>query len=67
MGKAEPGEGCQDQDLEAAVGVDDPILAPFWITGPFCGAQCMGEHPCGFSGAEAWGWLGTPLGPSGPL
>lgn len=38
MGKAEPGEGCQDQDLEAAVGVDGPILAPFWITGPFCGA-----------------------------
>ena len=70
QGRAEPerDEGArQDRELEAAVGVDSPILAPFWITGACCGAQCMGEHPCGFSDAEAQGWLGNPLGPSGPL
>lgn len=70
MGKAEP-EGdagpCQDRGLEAPVGVYGPILAPFRITGAHCGAQCGGEHPCDFSGAEVQGWLGTPLGTSGPL
>lgn len=68
MGKAEPERNAgthRDWELEAAVGVDGPILAPFWITGACCGAQCMGEDPYDFSDAEAQGWLGTPLRTSG--
>lgn len=66
MGEAERDEDAGahwDQGLEAAVGADGPILAPFWVTGACCGARCVGEHPWGFSDAEAPGWLG----PSGDI
>lgn len=57
-GEGRAREGCRGTPgsvAGAAVGVNSPILTPFWITGACCGTRCVGEHPCGFSDAETQG------------